>query len=63
MLETFMKFWGTSFKFWIRLWFVSAKSDKSVQNLLEVCSRLLISPFYRLEYAILSFVVIIHYDI
>ena len=43
--------------------FVSAKSDKSVQNLLEVCSRLLISPFYKLEYAILSFIVTIHHDI
>ena len=43
--------------------FVSAKSDKSVQNLLEVSSRLLISPFYKLEYRILSFIVIIHHDI
>ena len=43
--------------------FVSAKSDKSVQNLLEVSSRLSISPFYKLEYRILSFIVIIHHDI
>ena len=43
--------------------FVSAKSDKSVQHLLEVCSRVLISPFYKLEYAILSFMVTNHNDI
>ena len=43
--------------------FVSAKNDKSVQNLLEVSSRLLISPFYKLEYRILSFIAIIHHDI
>ena len=34
-----------------------------VQNLLEVGSRLLISLFYKLEYAILSFIVTIHHDI
>ena len=39
------------------------KSDKSVQNVLEVCSRLLFSPFQKLEYAILSFIVTIHHDI
>ena len=39
------------------------KSDKSVQNVLEVCSRLLFSPFHELEYAILSFIVTIHHDI
>ena len=43
--------------------FISAKSDKSVQNLLEVCSRLLLSPFYKLECAILSFIVTIYHDI
>ena len=43
--------------------FVSAKNDKSVQNLLQVCSRLLLSPFYKLERAILSFIVTIHHDI
>ena len=43
--------------------FVSAKSDKSVQNILEKCSCLLLSPFYKLECAILSFIVIIHHDI
>ena len=43
--------------------FVSAKSDKSVQNILEKCSRLLLSPFYKLECAILSFIVTIHHDI
>ena len=43
--------------------FVSAKSDKSVQNLLEVCPRLLVSPFYKLECAILCFIVTTHHDI
>ena len=43
--------------------FVLAKSDKFAENLLEVCSRLLLSPFYKLEYAILSFIVTIHHDI
>ena len=43
--------------------FDSAKSDKSVQNLLQVCSRLLLSPFYKLECASLSFIVTIHHDI
>ena len=43
--------------------FGSAKSDKSVQNLYKVCSRLLISPFYKLEYAILSFTVTIHHNV
>ena len=43
--------------------FVSAKSDKSVENSLEVCSRFLISPFYKLEYAILSFIGTTHHDI
>ena len=46
---------------WIH--FVSAKSDKSVQNILEECPRLLLSPFYKLESAILSFIVTIHHDI
>ena len=43
--------------------FVSAKSDKSVQNLLEVCSLLLLSLFYKLECAVLSFIVTIRHDI
>ena len=43
--------------------FVSAKSDKSVQILLEVCSRLLLSPIYKLECGILSFIVTIHHVI
>ena len=43
--------------------FISAKSDKPVQNLPEVCSRLLLSPFYKLECAILSFIVTIYHDI
>ena len=42
--------------------FISAKSDKSVHNLLEVGSRLLLLPFYKLECAILSFTVTIHQD-
>ena len=43
--------------------FVSAKSDKSAQNIFEVCSRLLLPLFYKLECIILSFIVTIHHDI
>ena len=42
--------------------FVSVKKDKSIQNLLEVSPRLLLLTFYKLEWAILSFIVIIHHD-
>ena len=43
--------------------FISTKRDKPVQNLPEVCSRLLLSTFYKLECAILSFIVTIYHDI
>ena len=39
--------------------FVSAKSDKPVQNLSEVCSRPLLSQFHKLKYGVLCFIVTI----